>query len=704
MISISSLLKFKNKSSLPVVLQTEIAECGLACVSMVATFYGYCIDLNSLRANYSSSLKGQTLKGIINIFDYIGMAARAVRLEIDELKQLKTPCILHWDLNHFVVLESVTKKGIVIHDPATGRRELSFEIVSKHFTGVAVEIKPSSSFTKKKITKKTNISDLWSSIRGLRPAMLKILLFSVALQLISLLSPLYMQLVIDEVLINQDYQLLSILAIGFGFLVILKVLIAAVRGLVILFLGSQLSAEMASNLFRHLLRLPMKYFESRHIGDVISRFGSIDYIKNLLTTGVIEVLVDGFLAVGLIIVMYFYSPLLSTLVLIISFIYLLIRLSLYRRYRQLNEELLVLDAKEESNFMESVKGVQSIKLFGKEAERHSVWQNHFAESINSGIKLGRFNITFSFIKSSIFGIENIIIIYIAALEVMSAAMTIGMLYTYMSYKGQFIEKIGALVEKLIQFKMLSLHLERLGDITQTDAEFNLEKLGGEIQNDSGELALDNVSFKYSEHDNFIFKDINLRIRKGESIAIVGASGSGKTTLMKVMLGLLQPETGEVRSSGININHLGLKQYRMSIGSVMQDDQLFSGCIADNISFFDPNIDRSKVESCAKRAFIHDDIIKMPMSYYSYIGDMGSNLSGGQKQRVLLARALYNNPSILFLDEATSSLDVDLERKVNDTVKALNITRIIIAHRPQTISMADRVLELRDNRLFELTNL
>lgn len=699
--SVGNLISFNKRKKLELVLQTEVAECGLACIAMIASYHGCKVNLNILRSTFTTTLKGETVKGLIRIADKLSLMARAIKLDINEIDKLSTPCILHWNLNHFVVLESVTKKGAVIFDPASGKKKVSVQELSRSFTGVALELTPSKKFVKEDRVVKTRLSDLWSSIKGLKSALYKILFFSVVLQLVSLVSPLYMQLVIDEVLINQDFQLLNILALAFGLFILIKVALLIIRGLLVLYLGSQLSAEIASNLFRHLLRLPMKYYESRHIGDVISRFGSIDYIKQLLTTGVVEVIVDGFLAIGLIVMMYLYSPLLSNVVVLVSLIYLVIRLSLYNKFRQLNEELLVQDAKQESNFMESVRGIQSVKLFGKEPERHSVWQNYFVETINSGIRLGKFNITFSSIKNIIFGLENIIVVYIAATQVMSSLLTIGMLYAYMSFKSQFTDKISNLVDKLIQFKMLSLHLERLGDITQAEEEKNLDSDFFIVDSSVTSLVLNDIHYKYGNNEPSILKGISAEFREGESVAIVGESGSGKTTLMKVMLGLLQPVKGSVLSFGSDISKLGLREYRKRIGTVMQDDQLFTGSIADNISFFETDLNDEKVQHCAKLAFIHEDIMKMPMGYYTLIGDMGSTLSGGQKQRLLLARALYTNPKILFLDEATSHLDIGLERVVNDTVKSLNITRIIVAHRPETIAMADRVLVLEGGMLHEI---
>jgi len=693
------LLHYRWKKKIPVILQTEVAECGLASVAMVANYHGHQTDLNALRRKYAISSKGATLQGLIKLADNLQLSSRPLRLELEELPQLQKPCILHWDLNHFVVLKSVKGNKITIHDPAVGVRCLQLNEVSKHFTGVALELTPTPDFKPLKIKKRAKLSDFWGRITGLKRILVQVLILSLLLQLFAIASPFYMQLVVDDVIISRDVDLLIILAVGFGVLKLINFGVTALRSTVILYMGTQLNIQMAANLLRHLLKLPLDYFEKRHIGDVVSRFGSLEDVKKLLTTGLIETVVDGIMAIGLLVMMFIYSSNLALIVIAAVTIYILIRLALYRPYRQLNEEAIVADAKQNSNFMETIRGIQSIKLFGNESQRQTIWQNYYADAMNTGIRIGKLDIGYSFINGILFGLENIIVIYLAASLVMDSMMTIGMLYAFMSYKNQFTGKASALVNKFIQFKMLSLHLERIGDIVLTEQEKDTEShqpVKPELIN--GALQLENISFRYSDNEPYLFQNLNLSVPQGNSIAIVGASGCGKTTLLKIALGLLEPEKGTISIDGQNIRKMGLRNYRNSIGTVMQDDQLLSGSIADNICFFDPEFNQQQIEECAQMAAIHQDIMTMPMGYHTLIGDMGSSLSGGQKQRLLLARALYKEPKILFLDEATSHLDVGLESIVNDTVKKLNITRVIIAHRPDTIAMADHIVALQNGKI------
>lgn len=694
------LLRFSGVKRLPVILQTEAAECGLASIAMVAAYYGYKTDLTSLRQEHEISLKGANLEELMQIADKLKLSSRALRLDLDHLSQLKTPCILHWDMNHFVVLKKVTKKSIEIHDPGLGERKYTMEEFSKHFTGVALELSPTEEFKSEDSRVNLKLSDFWSKVTGLKSTLGKVFVLSLLLQAFAIASPYYMQLVVDEVILSYDQNLLTILAIGFGLLMGIEMVTGAVRSVLLLHFGNLMSIQLGANLFHHLIRLPLQYFEKRHIGDVVSRFGSLQQVKELLTKGVIEAVIDGVMAIATLIMIFLYSPKLSVIVLIAIAIYAVFRIAMYRPLRQMSEEVIVNLAKEQSNFMETVRGIQTIKLFGREVQRQSVWHNKYADSLNSGIRVGHLNIGYEAFNKIIFGLENVLVIYFAAMLVMEGDLTVGMLFAFMAYKRQFVEKMASLIEKVIEFKMLSLHFNRLADISLTEKEQNIQgKMSG--KKITGNVELKGINYRYNKKEAPVFKKLNLSIKAGESVAIIGPSGCGKTTLAKLMLGLFEPDEGKIEVDGIDIRQLGLGQYRTQIAAVMQDDQLLSGSIADNISFFDPELDMQQVEWAAQIAAIDKDILQMTMGYNTLVGDMGAALSGGQIQRLLLARALYRKPKILFMDEATSNLDTKLEFSVNEAVKNLDVTRIIIAHRPETIASADRVIELRYGEAIEV---
>ncbi len=686
-------LEFWSRKSLPVIIQSEAAECGLASLAMVAGYHGYHTDLTRLRQRFSISIEGCTLLDIMHFAEKLHLTSRPLRIELEDLDALQAPAILHWDMNHFVVLKKANEKRIVIHDPAGGEKTFTMEEASKHFTGVALELTPTKDFEKKEQKASLRFSDFWSRITGLKRSLLLIFMLSILLQVFTLAAPYYIQLVIDDVILTGDTSLLTVLAIGFFLVLLFEIATNALRGFTLLHFGNQMNIQLGANLFHHLVRLPIAYFEKRHMGDVVSRFGSLQQVKQLLTTGVIEAIIDGLMAIITLAMIFFYSPMLSAVVLVTVITYAIIRMVMYKPFRNISEQEIMARAEENSNFMETVRGIQTIKLFGSEVKREGQWQNRYASAINHNIRLGNFKIGYDAINRALFGIENIIVVYLAAHLVIAGGFSTGMLFAFMSYKRQFMDKTANLIEKLIEFKMLGLHFDRIADIALTDKE-ELQPDQYRKLNIEGKIEVKNLSFAYSDATPNVIEKLSLTINAGESVAITGPSGCGKSTLLKLMLGLNKPSSGEILVDGISLNQIGARQYRQQIAAVMQDDELLSGTVADNIAFFDSPINMEKVVHCAQLAAIHDDISDMPMGYDSLIGDMGSSLSGGQKQRIILARALYKDPKILFMDEATSHLDTGLEEDINDAVSRLKITRIIIAHRKETIASADREIKLK----------
>ncbi|CAI1614810.1 peptidase domain-containing ABC transporter [Serratia proteamaculans] len=695
-------LHFGWRRRLPVVQQSQAAECGLACVNMVANFYGYHIDMITMRQRFSSSLKGATLADVMMVAHRMGLVGRALRLDIEELGQLRRPCILHWSLNHFVVLKRVTRKGIVIHDPARGLCEVPMEEVSRCFTGVALELLPSASFKKREEKQSISMMKLIGSVQGALPTFIQILALSVALELFGVLSPFYMQWVMDQVLVSADWDLLSLLGSGFIMVVLMQNIISALRSWVMAWFSSLLGVQWTVNVCAHLLRLPMAYFESRHIGDVVSRFGSIETIQSTLTNRFISTVLDGVMAVVTLSMLFIYNGTLAWLTIGLFVAYVLVRLVSYRPFRQANEDHIITAARAQSILLESVRGVQALKINNKQELRVTAYANALVDTTNKGIVIQKLSIGFSTLQGVISGVGRVVLIWLAARQVLEGNFSAGMLVAFISFSDQFIGRASGLIDAVIDFRMLRLHGERLADIVLTEDEKHVDR--GMLSTSGGDndapavLSVDGLSFRYAETEPWVLENASFSVTAGESVAVVGPSGQGKTTLVKLLLGLLEPETGRVALDGIDIRQGGLQRYRNRIGCVMQDDILFAGSLNDNISFFDPTADLAAVERAARLAQIHEDIMAMPMGYQSLVGDMGSSLSGGQAQRVLLARALYRNPSILILDEASSHLDVERERLINEAVKAMAITRIIIAHRPETIASADRILVVNNGKI------
>ncbi|MBS0214729.1 MAG: peptidase domain-containing ABC transporter [Proteobacteria bacterium] len=680
-----------------ITLQSEAAECGLACLAMVLNHHDRNVDLSDLRRTQSVSLKGGALKDLLKIASGQGLSARPMRLELDELSQLALPCILHWNLNHFVVLTRVTRNHLVVNDPAVGRKKVTLREASEQFTGVAVELSPAANFEKQETKPTVSLKQLSGSIWGLRRGLFQILLLSLVLQVFALVAPLLSQLVMDQVIVGRDYSLLMVVVVGFALLTVVQMGIGLARSWAGIVLSTQLGLQWNANVLRHVLKLPKDFFEKRHLGDITSRMGSVNTIQSMVTSSAVSVILDGLMAVTTLAVMLKYNSMLFLISQAALAIYFAIRFASYRIFKEANEKQLVLSAKQSSYFLETLRGIGSIKVSGVEQDRHSTWLNLATQTQNQGIRISKMGMWYGTANGFIFGIEKLLIMYFGARLVMDNTFSIGMLTAFLAYNEQFSGRITSLIDTFIGFKMLRLHSERLADIVLTEPEqgYDLPEVPAPARTG---IEINGLSYRYADGEPWVLKDFNLFIADGESVAIVGASGCGKTTFSKLLLGLLQPNEGTIRIGGLDLHKTGPRNLRTMMGVVMQDDQLFAGSIAENISLFDQEFDQERIEHAAQLAAIHDEIMAMPMGYHSLIGDMGSSLSGGQKQRIILARALYRKPRLLILDEATSHLDVARERLVNDAIKELKLTKVIIAHRPETIASADRVLVMEGGRI------
>ena len=684
-------------------LQNENSECGLASLVMVAQHYGHTIDLNAMRQRFGTSLKGARLRDLMRIAEQLSFSSRAIRVEPGQLGDIRLPAILHWDLNHFVVLNEVKRSRYTIYDPAHGRVVYSLANISEHFTGVALELSPAADFRPIFNKTNTNLSSLWSRLSGFKRSFVQILTLSVVIQLFVLASPFYLQLVIDEAVTQFNTNFLLLLAISFGLLNLIQSVSEALRSWIILLLGQSMTLQMAGNVLRHLIRLPSDFFEKRFTGDIISRIGSIQPIQTALTRSVVAALIDGVMVLATITLMLIYSWRLALIGIGLTVVYIIVSLILFPFMRSRQEELISRRAKENTHMIETIRAARAIKLFGRETDRENAWNNLYTDVINAGVSYGRLEIGIRFCSAVLFGIQTVLIVYVGAKSIIASEMSIGMLFAFLSYRQHFATTAESLVNKGIEFRMLKLHLERLSDIVQSEKEKGLDAPLSEFRQVRGGITLENISFQYSQYEAPIFENLSLNIEPGEFIAITGPSGDGKTTLLRVMLGLLSPSSGTVRIDGLSLKIMGLRNWRAAAGVVMQDDQLLSGSIADNISSFDSNIDMQRVGKCAKLARVHDDISRMPMHYLSTVGDMGTALSGGQRQRLLIAQALYHNPAVLFLDEGTANLDFDSERRIADTISRMDITRVVIAHGPELLARADRVFILTEGTLREDNN-
>lgn len=499
-------LQFGWSRRLPMLLQTETAECGLACLAMIANYHGHDMDLAGMRRRFATSLKGMTLARLMEMAGKLGFVCRPLKLDLDELTRLRTPCVLHWDLNHFVVLKRITRRGIIVHDPACGIRNLSIREVSDHFTGVALELSPAADFTPVRERQTVSLRALTGKVHGLASALVQILVLALALEVFALAAPFYLQWVLDQVLVSADRDLLTLLGLGFGALAILSALVTAARSWAITWLGTTLNVQWAGNLFGHLMRLPLDWFEKRHVGDVVSRFGSIQTIQKTLTTQFIDSLLDGLMSLVTLAVMAFYSMWLTLLVLGLFLAYGLARWLWFGPLRRASEDQIIYVARQQSELLESIRGAMPVKLANKQDERLARYINAAVAATNRDIGIQRLTIAFALGNQLMFGLGRVALIWIAAVLVLGNEFSAGMLVAFIAYADQFTSRAVGLIDKWIDFRMLKLHAERVADITLVTPEPRTDiAWAGPVPEASMELR--NVSFRYAESEPWILRKL-----------------------------------------------------------------------------------------------------------------------------------------------------------------------------------------------------
>jgi ATP-binding cassette subfamily B protein RaxB len=696
---ISEHLNFAFRPRLPVLKQTEAAECGLACLAMISCYFGRLTDVTQIRTRFATSNRGLTLADLMKVAGRIQLSTRAVRLELNDIAKLQTPAILHWNLDHFVVLKRVERKGIRIHDPARGDCLVLWPQVDRAFSGVALEIWPASDFAKGDDRRKIRILDVTGPIKGIYGYFLSLFAIGALLEILSICLPIFSQWAIDNVVVQADSDLLTLLAIAMLSVLLLQLVFSAFRRWFITYTGSTFGLQWRTSVLAHLVRLPMDWFQKRHLGDVTSKFNATMTILSSLNSMFVESIFDGVMSVVTLILMAVYSLKLCLIAVAVMAAYAAFRLLYMLPYRRALEDKIAAGAREETHLIETIRGVRTVKLFSREDDRKAEWLSVAVEETNATVRIEKFKLVWRLANDAMAAIERVAIFWLGMKAVLDHEMTLGAVTAFFAYKDQFYSRVTSLVDNVAEMNTLNTYLHRVADIVLAPVE-KAELATDQPRFDvlSGRIECVDLRFRYGEAEPFVLDGVNLLVEEGESLAIVGASGCGKTTLINLMLGLQEPISGKVMIGGVSIASLGTATARSKVAAVMQDDILFAGSIAENIASFDPRLDMGRVIACAQVACVHDDIGRMPMAYNSLVGDMGSALSGGQKQRIQIARALYKRPRILVMDEATSHLDVRTEAQVSQNIAALGVTRIIVAHRPNTIRSADRIVKLLDGRV------
>ena len=684
---------FRRRNELPMIHQAENTECGLACLAMVSAFHGCRMDINSLRNLHSVSAAGASVKHLLVAANKLKLSARPLKLDMQDLPKLALPAVLHWDLDHFVVLKKLTARKLTIHDPAVGIRHFNYSEVGIHFTGVAIEFTPSKDFEKQELSRATRISELFSITGQFYRTSIQVFVLSLLIQLLSLVTPLYVQLALDQGLAKQDPDIILVIAMVFLAVAVAKAIISYLRGLLLIYFSNQLGFEMVSNVFSHLIKLPVSFFEKREMGDIVSRFSSLENIKQMVTQEMITIVVDGIFSITTLVILYLYSPMLATMALGFIAVFVLVRVVSIPIEKNRRQEVLVADAKQNTNFMENIRSITVTKNYGIEQQRIQSWQNSYADTINAGYHLGHFQLGAGTLQGLLFSIDHVATIYFGAQLVYALELTIGQLMSFVFLKQHFVSSIAALLPKLAEIKLLKLQLERISDITLCQSESVDEESLISTTALSGPIELRDLGFSYSEDSGPVLHNINLTIEKGSCCVITGNSGSGKSTLLKIMLGLEKANDGNVLIDGKTLTTNSRHQLKNKLAAVLHNDGLLAGSLAYNIHLDQHTADQQRLLDACVQSHILEEINSLPMAFNTPVGDMGCCLSAGQVQRVLLARALYREPSFLILDEALSHLSHEMAEQILLSIKQRGITVVLVTHNPRLIALADQHLHI-----------
>lgn len=685
-----------SATSMP--LQSEASECGLVCLAVAANRLGAGLAMADLRRQFPPAARGTSLQRLIEIAGELRLQARAIRCEPDDLATLDTPSLLHWRGNHFVVLLGRRFGKLRIFDPAVGELHLTLAELSRDFTGVALELRTDAGFERRKQPSPLSIFSFIQLSDDLVKGLGYALFFSVLLQAFAIITPMFLQVSVDSALSQSNEDFYLTVALGFGALCVLNVLLEGIRSFLVGRISLHLSWGMTRRLFRQMLRLPLPWFQRRRLADAVSRFDSIAHIRQLVSGGFVSSMLDAVLLVFLLGAVAFYSIKLALLMLVSTLIVVAIRLGTVGKSMSLGAQQLQADIAERGFRIETVRAMQSIKAAGAELQRESVWASRFAATIMSAERQERFRIVTQAAASLVEGLSAVALTYIGVQESRAGVMTIGALYAVLSYRQQFTNRTGSLLTYLVSWRQTDLHSHRVADIALSPSEQALHAGTGRVDRLDGSFETKHLSFRYSPADPVVLDNISFTAPAGSFIAITGPSGAGKSTLLKILATLYPPSAGEIRLDGAALSTLSLNDVRARIGTVLQEDELLAGTIADNVSFFSQQTEVDWVWECLRMAQMDRDVRALPMQLSTDVGDMGSTFSAGQRQRLILARALYKRPSILLLDEATAHLDPANEARIHDVLKQMAITRIAVAHRPEMVALADQVFHLQNGRL------
>ncbi|HVI93034.1 MAG TPA: cysteine peptidase family C39 domain-containing protein [Anaeromyxobacter sp.] len=676
--------------------QIETTECGAASLAMVLAYHGHHAPLAELRQACGVSRSGADALAIVRAARGYGLQADGVRVEMEQLEALSLPAIIHWDFDHFLVLERLTRTHAVLVDPASGRRTVRLDEMGRHFTGIALQLAPTPALRPRARTR-PSLARYGEIFRRSLPSLAQVLLASLGLQIVGLLFPVATQILVDAIVVPHQASWLWGLAAALAAAVLTKALLLLVRSFVVQGLRSVLDFTLMSRFLGHLLHLPLGFFLQREAGDLVQRVQSNSQIQNLLSSQSISALLDGLLLLGYAGLMLAFDWRLGLVIIGFGAVRVLLLLFVRERNQLAMASELTASGREFGALLEALSGLETTKASAAESRMVQRWAHRMTGRVNGSLTRRRLSIHASQATVLLQGIGTALVFLVGGEAVVDQRMTLGTFASFLALQSLFMTPLDSLLQTVGQLQFLGNHLERLDDVLTTPVEPSGSADPGRLR---GAVELLNVSFAFSPGAAPTIQDVSVRVRPGEKIAIVGPSGAGKSTLARLLLGMHLPSSGSIVFDGRDLRELDLPRVRDQMGVVLQDTFLFDDTIRANLSLKDEEVPLERLRAATRLACVDEVIEALPESYGTRLGDNGNVLSGGQRQRLNLARALVQEPAILLLDEATSALDLDTERRVHEGLAQLGCTRILIAHRLATVRDADRILVLQAGRIVQ----
>jgi NHLM bacteriocin system ABC transporter peptidase/ATP-binding protein len=692
----------RRKRRTPVILQMEAVECGAAALAILLAYHGAWVPLEELRVACGVSRDGSKATNILRAARRYGLVAKGYSVEPSALRHIPMPCILHWNFNHFVVLEGIDGKHAHINDPATGRHRVDIGELDRAFTGVVLAFERGDAFTKLG-SKPQGARLLLRELRQSRAAVVLLVLVSIALVVPNVVVAGFSKIFVDDILIQHMRSWLAPLLIGMALTAALRAALTIIRQSLLTRLQAKLSVVMTSRFLWRVLALPIEFFTQRHAGDIASRVGANEQIARLLSNGIAANALSLMSVVLFAAAMAVYDVPLAVLCVCMSLLNVLLLRVVSRRRQELSYRLALEQGKLASATVSLVRTIETIKASGLEDDAFGQWAGLQAKTLNAEQQLGASAIFLDLIPTLLSGLMVATILGVGGFRVIQGSLTLGSLVAFQSLAASFAEPFANLVTYFGGLQTIKGSLERLDDVykyplqSQTGDDAAIDNVPPKL---AGRIELRHVSFGYAALDAPLLADFSLAISAGSRVALVGISGSGKSTLGRLICGLYKPRSGEILFDGRRLTDIPAQVFANSVSYVDQDILLFEGTARDNLTLWDSTITEKELIGAAHDALVHQDLATRPGNYDCYVNEAGTNFSGGQRQRIEIARALVGNPSILVLDEATAALDPITEKAIDDNLRRRGCTCIIIAHRLSTIRDCDEIIVLERGQIVE----